>query len=108
MYHPENADLYIHESRLEEMGVDPHVPPIDRKPAAVLDRNERVQGIKIELFRARTAMSASKIQSSVLDGAYSISHVRDLTNEIDNQDGFGFRNTTGGKKILGKSGGSTH
>jgi hypothetical protein len=107
VYHPENVDLYIHESRLEEMGVDPHAPPIDRKPAAVLDRNERIQGIKIELFRARTAMSASEIQSSVLDGAYSMSHVRDLTHEIANQDGFGFRDTIGGKKVLGKSGGSS-
>lgn len=108
VYHPENADLYVHESRLEEMGVDPHAPPIDRKPAGVLNRDERIQGIKIELSRAKTAMSTSEIQSSVLDGAYSISHVRDLANEIANQDEFGFRNTAGGKKILGKSGSSTH
>lgn len=108
VYHPENAALYVHESRLEDMDVDPHGPSIDRKPAGVLDRDERVQGIKIKLSRVGTAMSASEIQSSVLDGAYSISHVRDLTNEIANQDGFGFRNTAGGKKILGKSGGSTH
>ncbi|KYH23906.1 hypothetical protein HAPAU_39850 [Halalkalicoccus paucihalophilus] len=52
-------------------------------------------------------MSASEIQSSVLDGAYSTSHVGDLTHEIANQDGFRFRNTAGGKKILGESEGST-
>ncbi|WP_245998562.1 hypothetical protein [Halalkalicoccus subterraneus] len=108
VHHPKNADLYIHESRLEEMGIDPNAPPIDRKPAAVLDRDERVQAIKIELHRNAAAMSVSEIQSSVLDGAWSWSHVDELTTEIANQDGFGFRDTNSSKKILGKSGGSSH
>ncbi|ELY41162.1 hypothetical protein C497_01952 [Halalkalicoccus jeotgali B3] len=113
VYHPDDADLYIHESRLEEVGarvgldIDPHSPPIDRKPAAVLDRDERIQGIKIALHRNARAMSVSEIQSSVLDGAWSWDHADELATEIANQDGFGFRDTKSKKKILGKSGGSS-
>lgn len=100
VHHPDVAELYVHESRFANFDVDLDDPAIDRKPYAVLDREEKVDGIKIAIHR-NGGMTVPEIHERVFDGNGSRSHVRDLVSIVAEADGYRYRSTVSGNhKIL--------
>jgi hypothetical protein len=103
--HPGNADLFISEAEAEGLGVNLDAPAFYRKGYGGLSRQERVQGLRVELARrslsnrGRYAMTASDIRQDVFDGGPSEGHVRDLMDRAADADGFS-TDTRGGVERL--------
>lgn len=101
VHHPETDQVYITEERRSEMGIRPEDPAIDRKPCSVLNKSERVEGIRVHLSRTGRGMTVSQIHAELFCGNGSKSYMRNLVHEVAESDGFTYRTTVGGsKKIL--------
>jgi hypothetical protein len=103
--HPDKPVLFISEAYAEELGVNLDVPAFYRKGYGRLTRQEKVQGLRVELARrslsnqGRYAMTASDIRQDVFDGRPSEGYVRDLMQWTADADGFS-TDTRGGVERL--------
>lgn len=101
VHHPNADGIFIRESRLaERFDLSPADPAYDRKPYEALTKSERVEGLKLALQRAGYGMTVSTIHTDVFNGKGSKSYMRNLADEVADADGFEFRKTPGGKRIL--------
>lgn len=73
----------------------------------MLVKNDRIEGIKDYLSRTGWGLSVSEIHTEVFDGNGSKSYMRNLADEVAASEGFTFRKTPGGKKVLRATGAGT-
>lgn len=100
VHHPYTNLLFIHESRLEDLGVSPTAPSIERKPYSALNRQEKIKGIKETLKCTGAGMTVSEIHTELFDGNGSDSHIRQLVHAVAEANSFVYRETPGGSKVL--------
>lgn len=100
VHHPKIYGLYIPQDDLTDYGLTTDDPAIDRKPYEALDRSEKIEGMKEKLRRGNVGLSVRQIHEQVFDGNGSTSHIRQLVHTVAESDGFAYRKTPGGKKVL--------
>lgn len=100
VHHPHIYGLYIPLDDLADYGLTIDDPAIDRKPYEALTRSEKIEGIKERLRSNGASMTVGRIHAGIFDGKGSTSHMRDLVSEISESDGFAYRSTPGGTKVL--------
>lgn len=101
VHHPEDYGLYISpEKRWGEFGIGEDDPAIERKPYEALTRDEKIEGIKTVLQRKGGVLSANEIHGQLFDGNGSVTHMRNLAQDVANAPGFTYRSTSGGTKVL--------
>lgn len=94
--------------RAEELGVPgPDAPAIDRKHYRDLSREEKVEGVRLELARKAysrhggVSATVSHVHDDVFDGKGSDSHMRSLMDEAAEADGYSVeRSSRSGKEYL--------
>ena len=103
---PSNYERLLPESKFATFArVDPDAPAIDRLPWEALDREQKVEGILIELARkaeggGRAGLLVKNVSDKVFDGNRSDSHVRDLVNEAAEREGYWCSESRSGKQTI--------
>lgn len=110
--HPNNPRVYIPrqeaERIAEEFGLPgPDAPAIDRKPYRDLSREEKVEGLRLELARkahsrnGSASVTVSKVHDGIFDGKGSKDHIRGLMDEAAEYHGYSMeRSATSGKEYI--------
>lgn len=110
--HPGGAPLFmpIDDARelAEELGLPgPDAPAIDRKPYRDLSREEKVEGLRLELARKAysrnggASVTVSKVHDGIFDGKGSKDHIRSLMGDAAEYHGYSMETSaTSGKKYI--------
>lgn len=100
VHHPETHGLYIPRDRVSEYGLSEDDLAIERKPYEALTREEKIEGIQTLLQREGGVLSANEIHGPLFGGKGSVTHMRNLAQDVANDNGFTYRETSGGTKVL--------
>lgn len=100
VYHPNTTKLYVPRDHLADLGISPTAPAYYRKPFDLLDRGEKIEGLKQELESMDQALTARQVHNEIFNGNGSASHIRDLVHAVAEMEDFTYHKTPSGKKVL--------
>lgn len=100
VHHPQVYGLYIPRDDLADYNLTEDDPAIDRKPYEALTRAEKIEGIEETLRHPDGSMTVGRVHNAIFNGNGSTSHIRDLVHTVAESDGFAYKSTPSGQKVL--------
>jgi len=103
--HPDRPDLYITKNRARQLGIDLDAPQIDWKPYEALTREEKVEGVRIELARlakvhhGKYQIEANTIKQKICNSKPSDNETKEILRQAATADGFDVTHYRGKDKL---------